>query len=378
MPNRLSRIGRREQIARATARALRESHDARPLLLTSSAAVGWRTGGLSDPIDLTASTDPVWVVDTDHGCALITSEIEGPRLAYDYRVTDLGWQLVLVPWYQSDAALAAACTFAARPPEDFLSDAPGVGTSVRADLVAARLTLSEPEREDLRELGALVGRAVGRGVAAWRPGVSTDLEVAALTSGVLEEEGARAVCLIVGGDDRLRRFRHPLAVGDVCHDAIMVVVVARRRGLHAAATRIAVRRADDEIVALARELATVDDAVLAASLPGGTWGEAVEALARGYAAIGRANEWRDHFQGGPIGFEQREFELAPGQSTSPYWTLTRETHTAVAWNPSVRGGAKIEDTYLVGAGGLEPLTVTPSWPTTEGVSGVTRSAVRVV
>ena len=365
-------------MARATAQTLRESHGARPLLLTSSAAVGWRTGGLSDSIDLTAATDPVWVVDTEHGSALITSEIEGPRLAHDFRVKDLGWQLVLVPWYEADGALAAACDFAARPPEDFLSDVEGIGSNVRADLVRTRLALSEPEREDLRDLGALVGRAVGEGIAAWRPGVSTDFEVAAATAGTLEEEGAKAVCLIVGGDDRLRHFRHPLAVGDVCRDVIMVVVVARWRGLHAAATRIAVRRADDEIVTLARDLSAVDDAVLTASLPGGTWGEAVEALARGYATIGRANAWREHFQGGPIGFEQREFELAPGQSASPYWTLARRVHTAVAWNPSVRGGAKIEDTYLVGEGGLEALTVTPSWPTTEGPGGVARSAVRVV
>jgi antitoxin VapB len=346
--------------------------------MTSSAAVGWRTGGLSDPIDLTANTDPVWVVDTDHGSALITSEIEGPRLTHDFRVTERGWQLVLVPWYEAGAALAAACDFAACSPEEFLSDAAEIGSNVRADLVAARLALSEPELEDLRELGALVGRAVGDGIAAWRPGVSTDFEVAAVTSGSLEAGGAKAVCLIVGGDDRLRRLRHPLAVGEVCHDAIMVVVVARWRGLHAAATRIAVRRASDEIVALTRDLAAVNDAVLAASRPGGTWGEAVEALARGYAAIGRANEWRDHFQGGPIGFEQREFELAPGQSTSPYWSLARSVHTAVAWNPSVRGGAKIEDTYLVGESGLETLTVTPSWPTAQSPGGGARSAVRVV
>ncbi len=360
------------------ARTLREGHGGRPLLLTSSAAVSWRTGGLSDPIDLTATSDPVWVVDADHGSALITSEIEGPRLADDFRVRDLGWQLVLVPWYEEDAALAAACDVAGGTPDDLLSDTAGIGTDVRPELVAARLSLSEAEREDLRELGAVVGRALGTGVESWRPGASTDFEIAAATSGALEEHGARAACLIVGGDERLRRFRHPLAVGEVCRDAIMVVVVARRRGLYAAATRLAVRRADDEIVELTRELAAVDDAVLAASLPGGTWGEAVDALARGYATIGRANEWRDHFQGGPIGFEQREFELAPGQSTSPYWALARRVHTAVAWNPSVRGGAKIEDTFLVGEDGLEVLTVTPSWPMTESSVGSARSAVRVV
>ncbi len=378
MPNRMSRIGRRAQAARVVARALRDRHGGRPLLLTSSAAVNWRTGGLSDPVDLTTTTDPIWVLDADHTSVLITSEIEGPRLVGDFGVSELGWQLVLVPWYEADAALAVACDFAACSPEEFLSDMEGIGTNVRTELVAVRLSLSEAELDDVRELGTFVGHAVGAGVESWRPGASTDFEVAAATSSALEERGAKAVCLIVGGDERLRRFRHPLAIGDVCRDAIMVVVVARWRGLHAAATRIAVRHADDDIIGLARKLAVVDDEVLTASLPGGTWGDTVDALARGYDAIGWADEWRHHFQGGPIGFEQREFELAPGQLTSPYWTLARGVHTAVAWNPSVRGGAKIEDTYLVGEEGLEAITTTPSWPMTASATGAMRSAVRVM
>jgi len=38
---------------------------------------------------------------------------------------------------------------------------------------------------------------------------------------------------------------------------------------------------------------------------------------------------------------------------------------AVAWNPSLRGGAKREDTYLVTADGAEAVTVAPDWPTQE-------------
>ncbi len=85
---------------------------------------------------------------------------------------------------------------------------------------------------------------------AWRPGKSTDFDIAATISASLERNGAHAVCLIVGGDERLRSFRHPLAVGDIIHDALMAVVVGRRGGLHVAATRISVRKADDEIVGL--------------------------------------------------------------------------------------------------------------------------------
>jgi hypothetical protein len=57
--------------------------------------------------------------------------------------------------------------------------------------------------------------------------------------------------------------------------------------------------------------------------------------------------------------------------------LKRERNTAVAWNPSLRGGAKIEETYLVDDG-LELLTATPSWPLVDGPCGSVRSAVKVL
>ncbi|MDE3082968.1 MAG: hypothetical protein KGJ39_06075 [Acidobacteriota bacterium] len=362
LPNRRSRIGDRAVAAQRRAIEVIERRAAPGLLLTRPGGVNWRTGGLSDPIDLAAASDPVWSLDTPSGAALITSEIEAPRVERDFRVTDLGWELVAVPWYDQAARARAAGEFAGCAVEDLLCDDATLGRAALEDVVAARLVLSDAERADLVELGDLVGRALAEGVEAWTPGASTDYDVAAIVAAALAREGAAAVCLIVGGDERLRHLRHPLAVGEVVCDALMVVVVARRAGLHAAATRLAVTHADDAIVTLSRQLEAVDEAVLAASLPGGTWGETIDALARAYEDLGYPGAWREHFQGGPIGFEQREFELAPGQHDDPFWRVARRSGTAVAWNPSLGGGAKIEDTYVVGESAVELVTPSPDWP----------------
>jgi Xaa-Pro dipeptidase len=339
--------------------------------------VNWRTGGLSDPIDLTSSSDPVWVIECDTGSALLTNEIEAPRLEHDFRVSALGWEVLSVPWFDDEARLTRASEYANVAPLALVSDTVGIGRNVSDVLTRARLVLSDAEREDLRDLGALAGAALGAGMDAWHPGVTTDFEVASAISAALEADGATAVCLIVGGDDRLRMFRHPLAVGDVVHDALMSVVVAKRAGLHVAATRLCTRSADDEIVTLMKTLATINDQILEASLPGGTWGDTMVALALAYDDAGHPGAWREHFQGGPIGFEQREFELAPTQSDSPFWAVERRGGTAVAWNPSLRGGAKIEETYLIGER-FELLTATPSWPLVDGPRGSRRSAVKVL
>ena len=79
---------------------------------------------------------------------------------------------------------------------------------------------------------------------------------------------------------------------------------------------------------------------------------------------------------GAAGARLASDEIAPGQAESR-WHAQRigECH-AVAWNPSLPGGAKAEDTYLVtegpAAGGGQPdlrrLTDAPGWPETEADS----------
>jgi Xaa-Pro dipeptidase len=378
VPNRGKRIGERTEAARPNVTALRATFADRPLVLTTPGSVNWISGGLSDPVDITASSDPAWAIESKEGRALITSEIEAPRLSADFDLEALGWDVITVPWYDVDAPLLAAAAFAGLAPDDLLSDTDAFGTNITKDIVCARMTLSEPEREDLRLLGVDAALALEAGITSWQPGVTTDFDIASVVSHELERRGAKAVCLIVGGDDRLRTFRHPLAIGAVVHDAVMAVLVARRGGLHVAATRLAVAHDDDPILELTEELEPVHVAALNATRPGNSWGDAVEALAKGYENIGRSGAWREHFQGGPIAFEQREFELAPPLTDSPYWDLECRVNTAVAWNPSLRGGAKIEETYLVGNEHFELITNSGAWATTSTEGGMQHSLVRVV
>ena len=65
-----------------------------------------------------------------------------------------------------------------------------------------------------------------------------------------------------------------------------------------------------------------------------------------------------------MGYRQREFEIAPGQVDSPWWFRPVAVGDAVAYNPSLAGGGKIEDTFLVTDDGPELLTTTNDWPTT--------------
>ena len=155
-----------------------------------------------------------------------------------------------------------------------------------------------------------------------------------------------------------------MAVGAPVSDIVMAVVVARRAGLHVAATRFAAAAPlDPDYAVLRRRVLAIDDAVLSACRPGATYGTALAALDAGYAKAGAPGEWAHHYQGGPIGFAQREFEVAPDQVGSRWYREPIAAGHAIAWNPSLPGGGKTEDTYLVAdSGQLELVTSAPGWP----------------
>jgi len=378
-------FGTTERVRRSAARAAEARRRiaawldaADGLVLTGPAAVAWACGGVSPPVDRTAAVDVVWAVFARAGSWLVTTNVEADRIRTEYDQAAHGFDgLAEVPWHSPSDFVAAAAELAGSAPGRLASDGhPAFGLDASDDLVALRLALCAAEADDLADLGADAAAAVQAGLAGWRPG-ERDLDIQARCAGHLEAAGADAPVLIVGGDDRLERYRHPLATGAPVRRLVMAVAVARRAGLHVALTRFASAGAPSwDYAALRRRVLAIEDAVLGACTPGASYGAALEALAAGYAAAGAEGGWAGHYQGGPIGFAQREFEIAPGQAGSRWYREPVAAGHAVAWNPSLPGGAKSEDTYLITAGGrLSLLTAAPGWPIEMSDGGGSRAAV---
>jgi Xaa-Pro dipeptidase len=76
---------------------------------------------------------------------------------------------------------------------------------------------------------------------------------------------------------------------------------------------------------------------------------------RRIAVQGYADEWQRHHQGGPAGYEPREYVATP-ETLDPVGV-----GQVFAWNPSITG-TKSEDTILVGEDGNEILTQIAGWP----------------
>jgi Xaa-Pro aminopeptidase len=350
----------------ALVRGLIDRHSLPAVALTGADAVAWLGDGLTDTIEPGNPVSPVWLVVTPSTAAAVTNDVELPRLEAESGLPELGIEVHAAPWYDAGAQIRLAEEIAGAPREGI----GGLGVDITDDLIELRLALSAAEQERLSALGADAASALEDALRVWIPG-ELDFDVQARVAERLERGGAFGACLIVGGDDRVERFRHPIAAGRPMSRLVMAVVVAERYGLHVAATRFACAGGLPDGVRRARESAlSIEEVTLRACVLGAPYGDVLRALEQAYADTGNAGAWAEHYQGGPVGYRQREFEIAPTQTRSRWFVTRIEQGHAVAWNPSVEGGGKAEDTYLVGEHGLRRLTETGTWPLERGRPGV--------
>jgi len=336
-------------------RAELAAHDLGAIRLRGSDWFAWLTCGGCSVVDSSAEVGVAeLLVDADEAIVL-ANRIDAQRL----RVEEVPPQLPVIelPWTDPDR-LEAAVLARVRPGSHIASDRPRANElPLPSSLATARPRMMAPEIERFRGVGRDAAVAVGAALRAARP-QRTEGQLAADTAAALIDRGLWPVVLLVGGERRLRSYRHPTPRSDeLIGDRAMVVVCARRHGLIANLTRfVSFRAATAGELAAERVVAQIEAAAFDASTPGSKLGDVYRVIADAYVRAGSAGADADHHQGGLAGYRSRE-EIATPAST----TLICEG-SALAWNPSLPG-SKVEDTAVVGRDGLEILTVDPDWPT---------------
>ncbi|MEP6852913.1 MAG: M24 family metallopeptidase [bacterium] len=347
-----------EKLARLRA-LLGERYDV--VVLRSSAAVAWLTGGGRSYVATNTATGVAAVIVGAGEVEVVTAANETDRL----REEELGgldarWEVV--PW---NVDLTSELPRGPRVATDV-----GYAGVAEIDLTSVRVPLLAAETERYRSLGRDAAEALTAACRLLSPQLS-EYAAAARVAAELVAREADPVVLLVAGDERRATRRHPLPTAAPLGRLASITVCARRDGLIANLSRLVAFTpppvAENERY---RALQTVEAAYLRASTVGATWSRAFLAGTRAYAAAGfDADEWTRHHQGGPTGYEPRDFladENASGLLVAGQ---------ALAWNPTA-AGLKVEDTMLVHHDGLEVLTSDGQWPSTSvGAGGPLRPQI---
>ena len=315
------------------------------LVTSRRADVRWLLCGRGRPVDASSPTAGYTVVLEENRARVLYADIEDPRVRAEERLDELGYDLEPYPWHLGPAV-----------------------DDTRAVLDRVRLGLVEEELARYRIAGADVADAVRVALPRLTADIS-ELDVAAELALEARRRGFTTPVVLVAGDERQRVHRHPLPTESRLGRHALVAITAEREGLYVSMTRLlAFGPAPPELRRLVRAAAEVDAEMLAASTPGTTTGEVLRVAAEAYRDRGYADEWRRHHQGGITGYRGREVFAVPDEPTR------LPSACAVAWNPSITGGAKSEDTALVTESGVEVITRTPDLGELE-VDGVPRPAI---
>jgi Xaa-Pro aminopeptidase len=335
------------------------AHGADAAVVRRSDTLTWLLGGADVLVSRQAGPVLEAVVHPG-GVDVITNRIEAERLRGE-ELPD-GCTVHAVPWEQP-AALAERSLALARE----LAEGGEVVDDDALDLTDLRWPLLDVELERLRATGRATARTLTDVAGRLTPELSEHAAAGRLL-GALRSQGLHVPVVLIAGATRLGTVRHPVPTSAPLGAAALLVVCSEGRGMVCATSRL-VRFGhepgpiDERLVSVLE----VEAAMLAATRAGATMDDVLAAARAAYAAVGQPEAWRDHHQGGPIGYRPREWLAVPGDARPV------RAGAAYAWNPSLPW-AKTEDTFVLTEAGLENVTWDERWPSVT-VAGRPRARV---
>jgi Xaa-Pro aminopeptidase len=288
-----------------------EKTGAAAVVVEGQGAFAWLTCGGDSHVSLGQQEGCASVLVTRERVFLLAGNNEVARIL-DEELSPLPSEVDTFPWYQPTQAHSLVERLAGSGP--VVSDL-GQWGFARADpsFTALRFTLLEPEIERYRRVGQDAAEAVETACEEARPG-QREREVAARIVQGCVERGILPLVVLVAGDERIARYRHPLPTDSTWKRTLMVALTGRRHGLHASLTRmVSAGRPDADLSARMAAVQRVDAAFLLSSRPGSSLGEVLTRGQTQYAAEGHPDEWQLHHQGGLTGYAGRERFATPGE-----------------------------------------------------------------
>jgi len=317
----------------------------------------WLTEGNENAVVTNTEEGIGYLIVTDSELKLVADSSDAPRMAAEQNA--LGAEVILVPWYETTGKfLSHYCSG-----KNYGADVPIPGTQqVLEELIDLRLILTDREIENYREIGQVCAAIVEQTAREAVPG-QTELEIAAILKSRCIQQGVSPDCVLVGSDERILNYRHPVPTDKKIEKSLMVVLGGEKYGLNISMTRMVYFALSDnpvpeEIRDRMQKTQYIFACMQTMMRDGMSFQEYFEKVCSLYKEVGWEKEWQMHHQGGTTGYACREFIATPN------CTKTIHNREAFAWNPTI-AGTKCEETTLLRDGRLETFTKTENWPRTE-------------
>ena len=330
------------------------------VLINAQHNFAWLSGGKSNGINLSAENGACFLLVRNDGRKFVLSNnIEMPRILTE-EISEEDFEPIEFSWQEEKAS----GDFIIEKAKSLLSENKNLASdlflhkeinSIENLISKCRYSLTETEIERYRKLGNDAGRALGNVVKLVSAG-ETEIEIAGKTRGELAKFNINSVVTLVGADERIEKFRHPVPTENIWKKVLLIAVCAKRKGLIANLSRIVcVGEIPAELKRKTEAAADIFARLLSETKPEKSGSELYKIAADAYAEKGFADEINLHHQGGATGYKTRDWVIHPESNEIVF------NKQAFAWNPSITG-TKAEETCLISNNEIEFLTSTPDFP----------------
>ncbi|OFW64182.1 MAG: hypothetical protein A2Z35_00195 [Actinobacteria bacterium RBG_19FT_COMBO_36_27] len=323
------------------------------IILTKNSNISWLTGGMENRIVFVSEEGAVKLIILKDKILVLTSNIEAERVIKEEGLDKKDFQLMVNQWYERDLLDGLIGKYRLGGDGYF----PGVN-NLQEEIKQLRFSLLPGEIERYRSLGRETAKMMTEVCKAIKPG-DTENEVKGRLAQTLWSKNINPHLILVGSDERLFDYRHPIAKDKEIEKYVMVVTCAERYGLIVNLSRfVHFGKIAEELTDKLRAVAKVDASFIINTRPAKKVADIFLEGIRTYGEVGYPGEWKLHHQGGATGYEARDYI-----ATSKINEVV-QPNQAFAWNPSIRG-VKSEDTVIVSETKNEIITDDPEWPKIE-------------
>lgn len=324
------------------------------LILVKNSNIAWLTSGMENRVVFTSEEGAVRLIVLKDKILILTNNIEAERLIKEEKLGEIeGFQFVITQWYEKDLL------------SDFIRNYRLGGDcylpevkNLQEEIKELRFSLLPGEIKRYRILGKETSKIVSKICKNIRPG-ETENEIRGRLAQNLWFKNINPHLILIGSDERIFAYRHPIPKDKKIRKYVMVVVCAEREGLIVNMTRfVYFGLLPEELKEKLLAVYKVDAGFILNTKIGVKIAEIFQNAIDTYKEVGYPDEWKFHHQGGAAGYETRDYIATPDSSQIV------QPNQAFTWNPSIKG-AKSEDTILVTEKGYEIITKDSAWPKIE-------------
>ncbi len=217
-----------------------------------------------------------------------------------------------------------------------------------------RYVLTKDEYVRMRENGREAAQILETAVREVQQG-ETERDVASRITAELVRKGYTVPVCLVGADERILRYRHPIPTDKKIKNYVLAAICAQKYGLTASITRMkSFTPVSEELRHKYHALLKIDAAYITNTLPGAECRDILRKSYEIYKDCGYEADFHLHHQGGALGYLTRDYCVN-------FRTIEKvNDYQAFSWNPTI-AGVKLEDTFIVNGNSQEIVTHTGEW-----------------